>query len=666
MRRDTKIQIVALALMAFFMVTSGVLAVQITGSSGRHKLIYSVKAEEGDPPQVALGIAMGAFRGIFVNFLWIRANELKEQGRYYEAIDLASTITKLQPRFPRVWSFHAWNMSYNISVSTQTQAERWSWVRAGVELLRDEGIPANPNEMLLHKELAWIYLHKIAGWTDDANQYYKAQHAGEWTILLGPPPRYSTDTRASRDAAIAMYADWLRTIADAPSTLEEVVEIEPSVGTLVNRLRGEVDLQLDYDLLMRYERQRAVIERDGSRLVGSVRYSERGQRFKEIFEDASLQDAWAALLPHVRKRVLTDVYHMEPERMIRYTEQYGPIDWRWPSAHALYWGARGVERGLIRKYEGNARDFDFLNTDRIVLQSIQDLYRYSDLYFDFYTWATQPQSTTVTVVGRPNIHFVPAYQETVIAMEARNIAIGGTGGLIENPKERVFRHLGLGFENFMKDFIRQYYRAGFVEEAEKLKDELAVWPGSNANDWSRVDRFAKPIDEFIREDLKDRMNSPNVANSEIDGALRAAYNFGLLAGDMERFRAEFEYANTVHQIYMREQYRPTLASGGDITRMEMVARDFRFFAAIIFSLFLQELPPEDAQIVYERAPEDLKRWGYDILQDLFRQSLDSNEDTPSFDEAFPEPAGMAEFRLERQKIIEDEERPVGPQGIESR
>jgi hypothetical protein len=67
-----------------------------------------------------LGIAMGAFRGIFVNWLWMRANDLKEQGKYYEAVDLAKTITRLQPRFPRVWAFHAWNLAYNISVATNT------------------------------------------------------------------------------------------------------------------------------------------------------------------------------------------------------------------------------------------------------------------------------------------------------------------------------------------------------------------------------------------------------------------------------------------------------------------------------------------------------------------------------------------------------------------
>ena len=33
------------------------------------------------------------FRGVFVNWLWMRANELKEAGRYHESVELASAIT---------------------------------------------------------------------------------------------------------------------------------------------------------------------------------------------------------------------------------------------------------------------------------------------------------------------------------------------------------------------------------------------------------------------------------------------------------------------------------------------------------------------------------------------------------------------------------------------
>src|SRR5262245_39740915 len=138
MRRDTINQIIAAAALVVCLAASGVLALGLTASAGRHKLVYTDQAVKADPPQVATGIAMGAFRGLFVNMLWIRANALKEDGRYYEAIDLARAITKLQPRFPQVWVFHAWNMAYNISVATQTPQERWQWVQAGINLLRQQ------------------------------------------------------------------------------------------------------------------------------------------------------------------------------------------------------------------------------------------------------------------------------------------------------------------------------------------------------------------------------------------------------------------------------------------------------------------------------------------------------------------------------------------------
>src|SRR5690606_16019333 len=99
-------------------------------------------------------------------------------------------ITTLQPRFPQVWAFHAWNMAYNISVTTHTPEERWSWVNNGIVLLRDQGIPLNPRAVRLYRELSWIFFHKIGQFSDDMQWYYKAQLAREWEEILG---RYNTD-----------------------------------------------------------------------------------------------------------------------------------------------------------------------------------------------------------------------------------------------------------------------------------------------------------------------------------------------------------------------------------------------------------------------------------------------------------------------------------------
>src|SRR5262245_4428421 len=262
MTKDTRVQLLAAVVMAACLAVSGVLAVNLTGMAGAAKMTYTDVAEEGQPVEQTVAIALGAFRGIFVNFLWIRANDMKEAGKFYDAIQLAGTITKLQPRFPRVWAFHAWNMAYNISVTTETPQERWAWVNAGIDLLRDKGIPANPNDMLLHKELAWIFLHKIGGFTDDANNFYKRKLAQEWTIVMGPPPR-KTGADRDRDKAIQKYVDWLTTFANAPQSLEDCVKQEPAVAGLIDRLKADVGAPLgttdDFMVfLAQYEKMRAV------------------------------------------------------------------------------------------------------------------------------------------------------------------------------------------------------------------------------------------------------------------------------------------------------------------------------------------------------------------------------------------------------------------------
>src|SRR5215210_9115998 len=69
------------------------------------------------PPVLAFTtVALGGFRGLIANALWIRANELQNDGKYFEMVQLADWITKLEPTFVQVWIVQAWNMAYNISV----------------------------------------------------------------------------------------------------------------------------------------------------------------------------------------------------------------------------------------------------------------------------------------------------------------------------------------------------------------------------------------------------------------------------------------------------------------------------------------------------------------------------------------------------------------------
>ena len=55
------------------------------------------------PPAVAFTtVALGGFRGILADILWMRAGSLQDDGRYFELVQLSDWITKLQPRSPPI------------------------------------------------------------------------------------------------------------------------------------------------------------------------------------------------------------------------------------------------------------------------------------------------------------------------------------------------------------------------------------------------------------------------------------------------------------------------------------------------------------------------------------------------------------------------------------
>jgi hypothetical protein len=143
------------------------------------------------PPALAFTtVALGGFRGLISNFLWIRANDLQQDDKFFEAAQLADWITKLEPTFAQVWLFQAWNMAYNISVKFKENSpgvydDRWRWLERGINLLRDDGLRYNPNSILIYRELGWFFQHKMGQDLDDANMYYKLMWAGEMANLFG-------------------------------------------------------------------------------------------------------------------------------------------------------------------------------------------------------------------------------------------------------------------------------------------------------------------------------------------------------------------------------------------------------------------------------------------------------------------------------------------------
>lgn len=190
---------------------------------------------ENAPPVLAFTtVALGGFRGLIANALWIRANDLQQEDKFFEQVQLSSWITKLEPHFTQVWLVQAWNMAYNISVKLPDPYDRWRWVQRGIELLRDEGLKYNPREALLYRELAWFYQHKIGQNLDDAHLIYKFSLAREMQGVLG-------GGRPNFDELLNPQTDEAR---DRVRLLREKYKMDPALMKEADAAYGPFDWRL--------------------------------------------------------------------------------------------------------------------------------------------------------------------------------------------------------------------------------------------------------------------------------------------------------------------------------------------------------------------------------------------------------------------------------------
>ncbi|MBI3877812.1 MAG: hypothetical protein HY300_17935 [Verrucomicrobia bacterium] len=168
-------KIACLLIAALLVAGAGFVQTSLNSDRERLKLTRLPPVENMPPVLTLTTVALGGFRGLIANMLWIRANDLQQDEKFFEAVQLADWITKLQPHFTAVWVHQAWNMAYNISVKFPDPRDRWQWVSRGIELLRDEGLKYNPQETLIYRELAWFFQHKMGNNLDAEHVYYKQQ-----------------------------------------------------------------------------------------------------------------------------------------------------------------------------------------------------------------------------------------------------------------------------------------------------------------------------------------------------------------------------------------------------------------------------------------------------------------------------------------------------------
>jgi len=490
--------------------------VLLTAASSRLESISSAREQmglvsneplENAPPSLAFAtVAMGAFRGLVVDILWMRADKLKEQGQFFDAKQLAEWISILQPRFAAVWDILAWNMAYNISAAIPSSQwrERWQWVKNGYELLRDKGIEKNPRKIILYRSLAWIFQHKIGGVTDDCHKHYKRELALAMRSLLGQAPTN----------------EYFQRLATAERELPEIAADEDIAGFIAALKAADNVFEDDDKFVGNYLSLRQTPDRfseSAFEVIDRFRGTKTLEKFDTFAKAYCLRNTWK----------------LKPELMDRLNQKYGPypsgdpndrlpLNWEHANTHAIYW----AELGFITAGEQEEYSIDEKNTDRIISHALQDLYRRGKLVV--YPIPGQPAA----VYSRPDLRMFEVCDRDW-SMRIKKYEAFEHG----NPKG-----LSDGHRNFLKNAVINFYQTGNREKAGRIYLHLReVYPRDEFKDDLRTWVKKRIVDEIKSITIKD-------ATELTIMTLRDAYFSFAIRADDEAFGKE-KWAKEVYDLY---------------------------------------------------------------------------------------------------------------------
>jgi hypothetical protein len=640
-RGDTLIRYVAIGLGVLLIAAAAGLQAPINAQ--RAALQLSTQDVEAVPAKYAWITAVaGTFRGLAVDLLWMRAEKLKEEGKYYESHQLADWICTLQPRFAAVWQWHAWNLSYNISVATHTPEERWKWVYDGIRLLRDRGIPNNPRAIGLYKELSWIIFHKVGDILDDMHNYYKREWAAMFENLLGPPPLV-VDAKQTVDA--------FRPIAEAPPDWDAFVAAHPDILPHAEALRNVgVDVEKASRDQLRHPLEATFFDRYGALILdaAAARAKYRKEARTPAPGDKAFVDAFRAIRPpladallaYLRAKVLREQYKMDPRFMLSLMTDLipgkpgmlVPFDWRLAESHAIYWSRYGVREG--RKLKSVA-DFDLLNTDRFTLYSLMTLCKRGRLIFEFDR--AQPNRSTLSFLY--DLRMVEPMHEMFLALGKVH------ADKDENVGDTAGEMLKSGHINTLEEAIALHFARGSIAEATKyfeyLRDNYKEFDGSTK------DRYSKGVRDLVLGNIKEMVDSTRGAAALIQSFVLHAF-LSLADGDGEAYGNHVGLAKEVYDKYMKDK--------GDDREGRRSLPPFPDMVADILMRFLADTPSMVARItVWEGIELPLRQAVYnetEFVDALREQCEDLGYD---FNKAFPEPPGMAEYSKTHPRRLRQEE-----------
>jgi hypothetical protein len=241
-----------------------------------------------------------------------------------------------------------------------------------------------------------------------------------------------------------------------------------------------------------------------------------------------------------RYQVLTNKYKLDPVFMQKLNEEYGPLEWRLPEAHAIYWAAMGLKKA--EENPTRIKPDELIQLRRVIYQSMQLSFHRGRLIWDPIIRGFDTG---------PNLEIIPkvnaAYER---AME-------------EDAENR--EHISRAHRNFLRDAVYFLYENDRTADAlkwfryigEKYPDRPMIdgkpdsLPKNTTLDVYATSRIIEDVGETSRDRVK----------AAIDGQLIKGY-VALVRGEDRRSAGYRALARI-----LRKRYMEAIAGGANEVRI---------------------------------------------------------------------------------------------------
>jgi len=228
-----------------------------------------------------------------------------------------------------------------------------------------------------------------------------------------------------------------------------------------------------------------------------------------------------------RLKRLEEVFKMDPEKMKAVDDLWGPLEWRLPDAHAIYWAQQGIEDvterfdvtgpegvpdGVLNIEEEEAAGGDFLKLRRIIYQALQQACMQGRLI-------SQPPNFNygwnVDLIGKAN----DSYKEQMEAKRKEDAASNTDTGLAE--------HMSTGHKNFLRSAVYFLYVYNRKDDAAKwYKYMVDLYPQSIPVPGLSLDEYCV---SRVQEDAGE--TDHNQTKAVIGGLLLQAFQYAAVGED---------------------------------------------------------------------------------------------------------------------------------------